>query len=153
MKKLVSFIFLLALNQWAPASQPRGAWLEEGVKWTKVRPDINPELQWAEVRIIFFGKQKTFGLIYCTVNRVPGRMTISPGDPRGVYKGDWRVDGSRIITKYRLVEATLPQRGQKLPGPFESRIIQMSRGAALTLDGKTFRRAPALDTAAAEALK
>jgi hypothetical protein len=156
MKKLAILLCLFVLSLQARAfggEKPEGAWLEDGVKWVKVRADINPHLQWAQATILYFGKDEKFGRIECTVNRVPGKyMNISVGDPRGVYYGEWKANGSVMTLKYRLVEATVRRIGSELPGPVEEREIKVSAGPVFTFEGKTFHRAVALDKSAAEAL-
>ena len=129
MKKLTTLLFLFLLSLYVRASDNdklRGAWLEEGVKWMNVRADVNPHLQWAQAGILYFDKDNKFGLIYCTVNRVPGKyMIISAGDPRGVYKGEWKTNDHTISITYQLVEATVLKVGEKLPGPMKSGTIEV----------------------------
>jgi hypothetical protein len=156
MKKLAILLclFLLSLQARAFGSEKlEGAWLEDGVKWVKAPADINPRLQSAQVRILYFEKDGKFGRIECTVFRIAGKdMNISVGDARVVYKGEWKADGPLITLKYRLVEATIHRTGLELPGAVEEREIKVSAGQVLTFEGKTFHRAVALDKSAAEAL-
>lgn len=157
MKKLLGSLLVLCLAVAAAGASdkeaPQGAWLQDGVKWTSAPPDINPHLQSAQVAILYFGKDHKFALIYCTVGRVPKQyMTISNGDPRGVYQGEWKTDRQSISVTYQLVEATILPKGQKLPGPMQHATIKVSQGPRMTFEGKTFRRAVALDMSAAEAV-
>ena len=131
---------------------PRGAWLE-GAKWTNAPPDINRHLQSAQVAILYFDKDHKFALIYCTVNRIPKQyVTISNGDPRGVYQGEWKANQHGISVTYRLVEATILQQGQQLPGPMQRATIEISQDSTMLLEGETFRRGVALDKSATEAV-
>jgi len=76
-------------------------------------------------------------------------MTISHGDPQTLYRGTWNWEGDEIAAEYRLVSRTVQIMGEKLPGPIQHTMIKSSR-PILTFEGKTFRRALALDKSAAE---
>jgi len=156
MRKFPLFFLVFCLAVAALASDqgsPQGAWLQDGTKWTNAPADINPHLQSAPVALLYFGKDHRFALLYCTVVRVPRQyMTISNGDPRAVYQGEWKARQRSISVAYQLVEATILLKGQELPGPMQYATIQVSSGALITLDGKTFRRAASLDKSASEAL-
>jgi hypothetical protein len=129
-----------------------GAWLEDGVKWTNAPRDINPHLQSAQAEVLYFGKDHKFGLIHCTVIRQPKqKITISNGDPRGVYQGEWTCGEHALSVTYRLVEATILPKGQALPGPIQHGTIKSSHNS-LTFDEKSFRRVVGLDQSADEAV-
>lgn len=72
-------------------------------------------------------------------------MNISNGDPRDVYRGEWRVNDDTVSLTYQLVERTVPIQGQTLPGPIQHTTIKVPQDATLTFDGKQFRREVALD--------
>ncbi len=156
MKKLALLILTsLFVVAWGASDKeaPRGAWLQDGLKWTQAPPDINPHLRSAQAAILFFGEDHKFAIIYCTVGRETKKyMTISNGDPRGVYRGEWTANQSSISVTYRLEEATILQKGQTLPGPMQRATVKISQGSVMTFEAKTFRRAVALDKSASEAV-
>ena len=153
MKKLALLFLLSSLSLTLGRSNgeaPQGAWLQDGVKWTSAPPDINPHLQSGGAAVLYFKGDQSFALIYCTVGRIPNQyMTISHGDPQTLYLGTWKFHGDRIAAEYRLVSRTVRIVGENLPGPIQRTTIKRSRGI-LIFEGKTFRRAPALDKDAAE---
>lgn len=153
--KKILLLVVLALLPSLPVrpdeSLPSGAWLQDGVKWNNAPRDINPGLQAGGAAVIYFRRDHNFALIDCIVVRAPKEyMSISHGDPRGVYLGKWEVQGSDIAIEYRLVERTVQLTGEKLPGPVLQGTIHVSHNA-LSFERKTFRRSPNLDESAAEA--
>lgn len=131
----------------------QGAWLQDGVKWTKAPPDINPHLETSQVEILYLGNDHTFAIIYCTVYRVPKEyQNISHGDARGVYLGKWEAQGDDIAIEYRLVDRTVKIKGEALPGPIQHATIKSSRGI-LHLEKRSFHRAADLDKDAAEVVR
>lgn len=133
----------------APSS---GAWLQDSIIWRDAPRDINPQLQSGEVTVLYFGKDQRFALIYGIVGRVRNDyMTISHGDPRGVFLGKWQVNGEEIDLEYRLMDRTIRVTGETLPGPIEKATIKTFDGT-LAFRGKTFRRATGLDQSVAEVL-
>jgi hypothetical protein len=76
-------------------------------------------------------------------------MTISHGDPRGVFIGKWNVHGSEIDIEYRLVDRTIQIKGEKLPGPIQHATIKVSHNI-LNFNRNSFRRSRELDKSAAE---
>jgi hypothetical protein len=152
MLPLMVLIFLPSLAVRSDTSFSDGAWLQDGVKWVNAPRDINPQLQSGSAAVLYFGKDQTFALIYCTVGREPKKyMTISHGDPRSVYIGKWEVHGNDIAIEYRLVDRTVKIKGEKLPGQIQHAAIKMSRNI-LSFDKKIFRRSLELDKSAAEVL-
>ena len=130
-----------------------GAWLQEGAKWENAPPDINPHLQSAQVEVLYFAKDRSFAIIDCTVGREPGKYeVISHGDPKGIYRGEWRPDGDGIEVVYRLEFRTIRIQGQRLPGPVYRGSIKLS-GALLNFNHLTFRRDSSLDASASETLR
>ena len=155
MKTLLAFLCVFLFTTLGDASDKyalEGAWMEVGVKWVNAPPDVNAHQQRTQAAILFFGKDQDFGLIYCTVGREPNWMTISNGDGRGVYNGEWKTSGKTISITYWLVEQTVLPVGKKLPGPILSGIIKVKGESTLSFEGKTFRREPALDEKAREAI-
>jgi hypothetical protein len=155
MKKFMFLLLLLyplGMGEASPANALEGAWLQDGTKWTNAPPDINPHLQSGWAVILYFGKDRSFSLIYCVVGRVPKEyMTISHGDPLTLYSGRWEAEIDGIAVEYRLVSRTVPAIGERLPGPMHVATIKNSPGV-LTFEGKMFRREVALDKSAAEAV-
>ena len=128
----------------------QGAWLKDGVKWINAPAGINPRLKLGDAEILYFGKDQTFAIIYCVVNRVPNEYeTSSHGDGQVVYRGKWEVKGDDIAIEYRLVSRTVKIKGEALPGPIQHTTIRASRGV-LHLEKSTFHRAAGLDKDAAE---
>lgn len=150
---IVALLFLLIpVSAGAGKHDLQGAWLQDGIKWIGAPPDINRRLQTAEAVILYFGEDRTFGLVYCWVIRVPHQyITISHGDPRTVSRGHWRSSHESVEVDYRLIERTVAIKGEDLPGPNQTATITRSRGT-LTYGGKTYRRVPDLDDAAREAV-
>jgi hypothetical protein len=115
MKTLTALLLLVCLPVLAAGldeGHVQGAWLQDGVKWTKAPPDINPHLQAGQAEILYFGKDQGFTIIYCVVNRVPKEYeTISHGDGQVVYRGKWEAQGDDIAVEYRLVDRTVKIRG------------------------------------------
>ena len=75
-----------------PGQTPQGAWLQDGIKWSKAPKEINPKLSSARAAIAYFGPDHTFSLIYATVNRVQGEYEIiCNGCGQVVYSGSWEV--------------------------------------------------------------
>lgn len=131
----------------------QGAWIEDHVNWQRAPADVNPHLQTGQAAVLYFAKDHSFAVIYCTVNRRPERrMTVSNGDPRGVYKGEWASNGDVVTVTYRLVQATIPPPGQQIPGALERSTIEVSGKSALVFEGKTFHREVRLDSSAHEAV-
>ena len=107
--------------------------------------------QWSQTAVIYFGKDHKFALIHCTVYRVSKKhMTISNGDPRGVYTGEWNIYDDSVTLTYQLVDQTIVR--QKLPGPVQHASIKIFAGPTLEFGGNQFRREKALDESAARAL-
>jgi hypothetical protein len=79
-------------------------------------------------------------------------MTISNGDPRGVYTGEWTIHDDTVALTYQLVEQTIVLEGQKLPGPVQHAKIKISSGPTLGFGGKQFRREVTLDESAGRAM-
>jgi hypothetical protein len=149
---LLLTLFWLSGPRSSDTNVVEGAWLEDGLKWTNAPRDINPHLQSAQAEILYFGEDHKFALIHCTVIRQPKQnMTISNGDPRGVYQGEWTGNEHALSVTYRLVEATILPKGQTLPGPIQHGTIKSSHNS-LTLEGKSFRRVAGLDQSAGEAV-
>jgi hypothetical protein len=154
----IFILLLLLLSQSSIAAAPiqtemEGAWLEVDSKWINAPKDVAPHEQWSQTAVIYFGKDHKFALINCTVYRVPKKyMTISNGDPRGVYTGEWRIDDEMVDLTYQLVERTIVLEGQKLPGPVQHATIKISSGPTLGFAGKQFRREAALDESAGRAI-
>jgi hypothetical protein len=155
--KTFVFLFLL-LSQSSLAAAPnqtalKGAWLEVDSKWINAPKEVAPHEQWSQTALIYFGKDHKFALIYCTVYQVPKKyMTISNGDPRGVYTGEWSIHDETVALTYQLVEQTIVLEGQKLPGPVQHANIKISSGPTLGFGGKQFRREVALDESAGRAM-
>ena len=153
MKTLRIFLLLLFLPLFAAGleeSHVQGAWLQDGVRWTKAPADVNPHLQTGQAEILYFGIDHKFAAIYCTIYRVPGQYdAISHGDARGVYLGKWEIQGDEIAVEYRLVDRTVKLKGEQLPGPLQRGTIKASRGL-LRLEKNSFRRESGLDKDAAE---
>jgi hypothetical protein len=148
----VFFVCLPALAAGLAQEQVHGAWLQDGVKWTKAPPDINPQLQTGEAEILYFDKDQTFAVVHCVVNRVPKQyQTISHGDGEVVYRGRWTGVGDTIAVDYRLVSRTVAIKGEELPGPIQHATIRES-GGTLSFDRKAFRRTPTLDKSVTEIL-
>jgi hypothetical protein len=145
-----TFVFLFLLwSQSSLAATPNqttleGAWLEVDSKWINAPKEVAPHEQWSQTAVIYFGKDHKFALIHCTVYQVPKKyMTISNGDPRGVYT---------VALTYQLVEQTIVLEGQKLPGPVQHANIKISGRPTLEFGGKQFRREVALDESAGRAM-
>lgn len=153
MKVLIILLLLVCLPAIAVGTDEgnlRGAWLRDGVKWTKAPSKIRRNLTLGQAEILYFGEQQVFAIIDCTVNRVPKEYeTISQGDAQGLYKGKWEAKGDDIVIEYVLVSRTVQLKGEVLPGPIQHARIKAS-DKVLHLNGKTFRRATALDKSAAE---
>jgi hypothetical protein len=149
---LLHLLYPLGMGGASPATALEGAWMQDGIKWTNAPPDINPHLQSGRAVILYFGKDRSFSLIYCVVGRVPKEyMTISHGDPLTLYSGKWEAEIDGIAVEYRLVSRTVPAMGERLPGPIHVATIKNSPGV-LGFEGKIFRREVALDKSAAEAV-
>lgn len=149
---LLLLAFLPAFVAGLDEGHVQGAWLQDGVKWTKAPPDINPHLQTGEAEILYFGKDQTFAIIHCVVNRVPKEYeTISHGDGQVVYRGKWEAAGDSIAVEYRLVSRTVKIKGEALPGPIQHATIKTS-DRVLHLEKKTFHRTVGLDRSAAEVM-
>jgi hypothetical protein len=149
MKKMLLLMVLIFLPSLAVRSDTifsDGAWLQDGVKWVNAPRAINPHLQSGSATVLYFDKDQTFALIYCTVGREPKKyVTISHGDPQNVFLGKWEIKGENILVEYRLVSRTIhiiPK--EELPGPIQHATMTISHGN-LTFDGKTFRPTPGLN--------
>jgi hypothetical protein len=146
MSLLMALIFLPSLAVTSDTSFSDGAWLQDGVKWVNAPRDINPHLQSGSAAVLYFGKDQTFALIYCTVGREPNKyITISHGDPQNVFLGKWEIKGENILIEYRLVSRTIlkiPK--EELPGPIQHATMKVSNNI-LSFDRKTFRPTPGLN--------
>ena len=155
MKTTIAFFLLTCLPMLLLGHDERqveGAWLRDGVEWTKAPEGMNPHLKLGDAQILYFGKDHTFLIIYCVIYRAPKQgEVISHGDPRDVYLGKWEVRGDDIIVKYRLVGRTVRIKGEELPGPVQHSSIKVSRDI-LYLEKNSFRRAEGLDKDAAEVM-
>jgi hypothetical protein len=153
MKTLTALLLLVCLPMLVAGldqDHVQGAWLQDGVKWTKAPAGINPRLKLGEAEILYFDKDQTFVIIYCIVNRVPNEYeTISHGDGQVVYRGKWEAQGDDIAVEYRLVDRTVKIKGEALPGPIQHATIKTS-DRVLRLERKTFHRTVGLDKSAAE---
>jgi hypothetical protein len=150
--KLFAVLFLI-LSQSSLATAPNehkleGAWLEADSKWINTPKDVAPRKQSSQTAVLYFGRDHKFALIYCTVIRVAKeQLNISNGDPRGVYRGEWRIHGDSVSLTYKLVEQTIVIQGRELPGPIQHANIKLP-APTLTFDRKQFRREVALDDSA-----
>ncbi len=153
MKTLTALLLLIWLPMPSVTDDDRhieGAWLQDGVKWTKAPAGMNPRLKLGEAEILYFRKDQAFAIIYCIVNRIPKEYeTISHGDGQAVYRGKWEAQGDDIAVEYRLVDRTVKIKGEALPGTIQHATIKASRGI-LHLEKGSFHRAADLDNDAAE---
>lgn len=130
-----------------------GAWLHDGTKWSLVPGSGKSDVKFTEAEILYFANGGKFGLADVTLLRSrKEHVTISHGDGQAVYKGEWSIQGATVSISYRLVEVSILPVGQSLPGPIRSGTIKMDPKSLLTFEGKTFRRAPALDESARETI-
>jgi len=142
---LMVFIFLPSLAARSDDSFPNGAWLQDGVRWINAPRTINPHLQGGSAAVLYFGKDQTFALIYCTVGREPKKyITISHGDPLNVFLGKWEIKGDNISLEYRLVFRTIRVIPEELPGPVQQATMKASHNI-LNFDMKTFNPTPGLN--------
>ena len=74
-------------------------------------------------------------------------MTISNGDTRGVYTGEWSMQDDTVALTYQFVERTIVLQSQKLPGPVQHTNIKLCSRTTLGFAGKQFHREVALDVA------
>ena len=131
---------------------PQGAWLQDGIKWSKAPKKINPKLSSAQAAIAYFGPDHTFALIYATVNRVQGEGDlICNGCGQVVYTGSWELAEKSIKVKYRLVSRTVQVTGEHLPGPFKEDAAKIE-GTALSFLGHSLHRSAALDANVGESI-
>jgi hypothetical protein len=150
--KLFAVLFLI-LSQSSLATAPNermlpGAWLEADSKWINAPQDVAPRNQSSQAVVLYFGRDHKFALIYCTVIRKAKKyMTISNGDPRNVYRGDWSIHDDTVLLTYQLVEQTIVVQGRELPGPIQHANIKLP-ASTLIFDRKQFRREVALDASA-----
>lgn len=142
---LVVLIFLPSLAAGSDESFPIGAWLQDGVRWINAPRTINPHLQSGSAAVLYFGKDNTFELIYCTVIREPKKyITISHGDPLNVFLGKWEVKGGNISLEYRLVFRTIRIIPEELPGLIQHEMMKVLNNT-LSFDRKTFHQTPGLN--------
>jgi hypothetical protein len=98
----------------------------------------------AEVGLLYFSPNNQFALVYGTVIQRATSETLSQGDGRVIYLGTWKFDGSAVRVEYRLVSRTVPEEGEKLPGPVEEKTLRW-RGGILLFDKTMFKRDKRLD--------
>lgn len=136
-------LVMLAVAQ--PIKAPEGAWLQDGVKWSKAPEEINPKLTSGPAAIAYFGADHTFALIYATVNRVQGEYEIiCNGCGQVVYSGSWELAEKTIRVKYRLISRTVRIAGEQLPGPVKEDSAKVE-GDAVVFRGHSFHRSTALN--------
>lgn len=129
---------------------PEGAWLQDGIKWSKAPKEINPKLSSGRAAIAYFGPDHRFALIYATVNRVQGEYeVICNGCGQVVYTGSWDLVEKTVTVKYRLVSRTVQVAGEQLPGPVKEDTAKI-HGDAVVFLGLSFHRSAALDTSVRE---
>jgi len=129
---------------------PQGAWLQDGIKWSKAPKEINPKLSSGRATITYFGPDHTFSLIYATVNRVQGEYeVICNGCGQVVYSGSWELAKKTIRVKYRLVSRTVQVSGEQLPGPVKEDAAKIESDTVVFL-GHSFHRSTALDASVRE---
>jgi hypothetical protein len=148
MRKLAVFLIVLCSITTAtlgqPIQGPQGAWLQDGLKWSKAPKKINPKLSSARGAVLYFGSDHNFTLIYTTINRVPGEYeVICGGCGQVVYSGSWELGKQTIKVKYRLVSRTVDVPGEQLPGPVKEDTAKIEDDAVLFL-GYSFHRSTAL---------
>lgn len=144
-------LFALPKTNYGSDREFGGAWMEKNPKWSVGL--VNPSLQCAQTSILFFGRHNDVTFIECTILRQPNKMTVSPGDPRGVYRGEWKASTrGRMSVTYRLVEATILPTGMKLPGPIQHGLIEILPDGFVEFDNRVFERTSALDHSAHEAV-
>jgi hypothetical protein len=156
MKKLLALLLVFALHQGLSSTETsalEGTWLQTGNRWVNAPATIDPHLQSSQTAVLYFGQDHTFALIYCTVYRSSRKhLTMSNGDPRGVYKGEWASDGNVVSVTYHLVEATIPPPRQKIPDAEQRATIKISQNSSLVFERKTFHREVRLDNSIHEAV-
>ena len=145
-KALAFSAWLLAVGAVAqPVQSPGGAWLQDGIKWSKAPKEINPKLTSGRAAIAYFSPDHMFALIYATVNRVQGEYeVICNGCGQAVYSGSWELAKKTVRVKYRLVSRTVQVAGEQLPGPVKEDAAKIE-GDTIVFLGHSFHRATALD--------
>ncbi len=133
------------------ASAPRGAWVQEDVKWAKAPHSVVPHAEAGDAQVLYFGKDQTFALIECVLNRTAkGRETISAGDGQAIYAGSWSSEGESVGVSYRLISRTVGKVGEALPGPMQQASIKKIGEGEMVMGERKFRRAKDLDEEAEE---
>jgi hypothetical protein len=141
-----AMLWLLAAGAVAqPIHSPEGAWLQDGIKWSKAPKEINSKLTSGHAVIAYFGPDHTFALVYAIVNRVQGEYeVICNGCGQSVYSGSWELAEKAVKVKYRLVSRTVQIAGEQVPGPVKEDSAKIE-GDALVFLRHSFHRSTALD--------
>jgi hypothetical protein len=67
MKTITALLLVVCLPVFAAGldeAHPHGAWLQDGMTWTKAPPDVNPHLETGAAVVMYFGDDQSFALIH-----------------------------------------------------------------------------------------
>lgn len=129
----------------APVMPPAGAWRQANVTWKKPPAALKLKERYAEAAVLYFSPDQRFLLLYGTIIQQPKHEGKSVGDACTAYMGTWKLTGNSISVEYRLVSATIVQKGETLPGPIKSEGIHV-KGSTLLFQRDRFERDKNLDS-------
>lgn len=116
------------------------------MRWQKPPAELDYlKERYAEAAVLYFSPDQRFLLLYGTIIQPPQHEGKSVGDACTAYMGTWKLTGKSIRIEYRLVSATIVQKGETLPGPIKKDDVHV-KGNALLLQKDHFERDKNLDS-------
>jgi hypothetical protein len=140
---LLCFVVIALGRALSQETNLSGTWLPEKLRWQAAPRSISRNLRSSQTELLWLAKDGDLAIIDCTIYQQGSKLTISAGDPEGVYIGKWHGIGLEIAIDYRLAYRTIQLIGAP-PEKEHHDILQVSNGR-LVFHGKSFRREPQLD--------
>src|SRR5208283_2279682 len=122
-----------------------GTWLPLELRWQAAPRSVDRDLRSVQTEILYFYEDGRFAVVDCTLYKRRTGITVSLGDPQGVYAGTWRANGETVAVKYRLTYRTIeivggPPQKQDLEAS-----LKFSNRRTLAFQGKLFQRDRGID--------
>jgi hypothetical protein len=147
MNRIASCLFLVLVASAGCIAQPAdvsGTWIPVKLQWQSAPPSIDRHLKSSQTEVLYFAKDGRFADIHCTIYQRNTDLTVSQGDPQGVYLGNWQSVGAEVTVKYRLAFRTIETTGKQSQEDQRDASLKFPDDRTVIFQGKVFRREPRL---------